>query len=397
MRMRSLLVLLCILSAAPARALTLAEAQETAAAANPSVKAAMAALKQARAQMQKASLPDPELAAERTADGLNGEAGISQAVPLSGRLSAERAAARAGIEAAELEVELARVAVKAEARKFFHSAAIAVEKARFGEKNEAFALELLNKIEEKVLGGSLGNTDLLRARIELDKARLRRSEAETELIELKSSLNRFMGRVPAAPATLEADPETFRINGPTAGASAEGRLDLRILRLRAEAAGRQVQAEKRRRGLPDLVLGAGAAKNDGTNSPKFSLGLALPLWGGTRGAVMEAEGGSEVLAAQLEEAALDAAHELTVSAAALNLAHQKAQVLQKNLDSAHELRRLASLAYLAGKAQLTEYYEANRVFIDSNLEYLDSVKDYQWAKADYEKAQLAPLSAGEEK
>lgn len=397
MRMRSLLVLLCILSAAPAGALTLAEAQETAAAANPAVKAARAALKQRRAQLLKASLPDPELAAEKTTGGGDSETGVSQTIPFSGRLSAERDAARAEIEAAELEIELARVAVKAEARKIFHSASIAEEKVRFGEKNATFALELLNKVEERVLSGKLSNTDLIRARIELDKARLRRSEAEAELLELKSSLNRFMGKDPTGAVTLEVDTETFHINGPASGAATGARLDLRALRLRANAAGLLLKAEKRRRSVPDLTLGAAAVKSGGGNSSKLSLGLALPLWGGTRGAILEAEGSSDGLAAELEAGALDAAHELTVSAAALNLARQKAQVLQKNLDSVHELRRLASLDYLAGKAQLTEYYEANRVFIDGNLDYLDAVKDYQWAKADYEKAQLAPLAAGEEK
>ncbi len=397
MPMRSLLALLCIFAAAPARALTLSEAQETAAAANPAVKAARAALKQKRAQLLKASLPDPELAAEKTSDGEDSEAGLSQTLPLSGRLSAEKDAARAEIEGAELEVELARVAIKAETRKLFHSAAIAEEKVRFGEKNATFALELLNKVEERVLSGKLSNTDLIRARIELDKARLRRSEAETELLELKSSLNRFMGKDPTGTAELEADTETFHINGPATGAATAGRLDLRILRSRKSAAGLLLKAEKRRRRIPDLTLGAATVKSGGENSSKLSLGLALPLWGSSRGAVMDAEGNSDGLAAELEAAGLDAAHELTISAAALNLARQKAQVLQKNLDSVHELRRLASLDYLAGKAQLTEYYEANRVFIDGNLDYLDAVKDYQWAKADYEKAQLAPLAAGEEK
>jgi len=396
--MRPLFISLCIFAvSAPASALTLSEAQTNAATLNPMVKAAISVLKQKKAQLLKASLPDPELAVERRTDGEDSEIGILQTLPVTGRLSAEHDSARAEITAAELEVDMASIAIRAETRKLFHSATIATEKVRFGDKNATFALELLNKVETLVLSGKLRNTDLIRARIELDRARLRKSEAGAELTELKSSLNRLMGKDPAGPLELEADTETFHINGTAGTNSTANRLDLRILVLHKQSAALLVKAEKRRRLLPDLTIGATAVKSGEEKSAKFSFGIALPIWSGTKGAIMEAEGVDEATSAAQEAAALDASHELAVSSSKLNLARQKAQVLQRNLDSAHELRRLASLDYLAGKTQLTEYYEANRVFIDSNLEYLDSVKDYQWAKADFEKALLAPLSAGEEK
>ncbi|HOW90146.1 MAG TPA: TolC family protein, partial [Elusimicrobiales bacterium] len=339
----------------------------------------------------------PELYYENFSEGRSGEAGLTQALPISNWTSAARAAASADAEAARLEAGLIRAAVTAEARKLFYAVSISAERLRFETGNSAAALELLGKVEERVLSGRLGSADLLRARLESERARLREYEASAALKKLKSSLNLLMGRDPSAPLAIEEDPAAFDIaETDWKPFDASARLDLRLLEKRAGASALRVKAERRRRALPDLAAGAAMAREDGAKGLKFSLGMRLPLWGPASSAVRSAESDREAAAAELTAAGIRAAHEFNIARVSADAARERARVLRGNLDTVHELRRLASLAYLSGRAQLTDYYEAHRVFLEGNLEYLEAMRDYQWAKADLEKCYEAPLAAGEE-
>ncbi|MDP2864675.1 MAG: hypothetical protein Q8O90_00340, partial [Elusimicrobiota bacterium] len=77
----------------------------------------------------------------------------------------------------------------------------------------------------------------------------------------------------------------------------------------------------------------------------------------------------------------------------LGLSQKRLVAARETVFLLNDLRRTASRDYLAGKMDLTAFYEINQVFLEENINYLDALNGY------YEKSvQLdAAVSNGEEK
>lgn len=386
-----------------ARHLSLPAALAEVRAANPGLVLARSRLAGLEAEVRvNSAYPNPSLEVQLAAPGgaAFNELKLAQPVPLTRRAGTSAAGARASYEAAVKEISALETLTLSSARRAWYGMRIAGERRRFEETNLNFSMDLLNKINLRLQAGEAGNADLARAKVEVARSELRLRAAETAIAAVAGELNTLMGRRPDEPLeaaegggfTLSpAAPEPGPLAAYTDRALA-GRAEPRALALRGKAAGLALKLEKGM-ALPVPEIGLVRGSEGGAGYSRLFLGLELPLWYANRGGVDRAEARRKELGA--EAAALDLEIRREVYAAWLELgqAARRLESARATVLLTTDLRRAASQDYLSGKTALASYYEANRVFLEENISYLDALESY------YDKtAQLdAAVNSGEEK
>lgn len=357
--------------------LTLDHAFEIARGAHPSLEAARARLVAARARVRGAGrLPNPDAVLRVESAGLEGEtfdsaellAGLSQPLPLGGRLDAAERVAQADLLRAELDLETAELELSARVRGAFATAlyaqrAVELHQVLHGQRNDLVAL-----LEARLARGDATPEELLLAELaslgalrELELAEALSSAARGELLLALGSPALELG-------ALAGDLESA-LSLPDLDALLAGLDSSPLLR----SAGATLEAESARVGLasaeriPDLRLDLLYRRIGAEDRDTFDLGVSvpLPLFQGARPRLGEARARREEARAQQrgEELRLESlargAHGRLAHARA-DLARLDREVLPRleRILALHELRLAAGdldpAEALASRARMTE-------------------------------------------
>lgn len=387
--------LVVALAGGTAAALDLAEALARARANHPAWRAARAQIDAATGRVQQAPLwPNPELefsVEDLPADdgGLSQSkllVGLTQTVPFPGKTSLDARIARQDLTAAEQHYRARDRELVREVTVAFYRAVAAHKKTAVAHELVALAQAIADATRQRVATGAAAAPELLRAEIELERARAETAATRRDLTESLRTLSRWVGQ-PVATVTGDL-PEHVT---PPAALAAE-----HPQRAAALAQQRRAELELRRARLdpwPDITLGVAAGRDRATDETmmEFRVSLPLPLFDRAQGRKREARALAEIARLEAEDTAQQLAQEWDIAVARLEAAQTQADAYRTRiLPKAEEALRLVRQGYEAGKFSLLDLLDTQRTAFETRLAYYDILLELNTAAAE-----LAALSSEE--
>jgi cobalt-zinc-cadmium efflux system outer membrane protein len=375
--------------AVQASGLTLEAVVVAALARHPLIEAARARVEAARgAARQVAAWPNPvgtywlENAAFPGASsaGLDRESSAYATLPLESFYQRRPRVAQAAqdVAAARAAVETVRRQVAGEAARAFFRVAIAQAAVAAAEENRANLDQLVVFNEARVKEGAAPEGDLIRVRVEMDRATTDLVLAEVELTRARGDLWPFLD----TGAITIGTPEALRVRPPAGDLRASGvpladvlarartaRPEIAFARARIASAAAAVEYE---RALNVRQLGGtfGVKSTAGQRSMIAGVSLTVPLFDRNRGAVDRAT--AERLAAEQELAWAERTIQTEVQtsyAVAERLRARAAEVQHLVLERAESARAVALAAYREGASAILQVIDASRALADARLSY----------------------------
>lgn len=400
-------IVLLSLLAVPSRAqivstgpLTLVQALDAARRSNPEIRAALKRWDAARSRVASEATPDkPRLDIERMyapsgKTPLNGadekSLSITQEFPFPTTLYLR--GSRASKAAA-----IAEQAYRAKVREVLAATRTAYAMLYLSFKSRALLdenIELMRRFakvaEAKFAAGTGGQSDALKAQVELTKMLNMSVSVDAERELASAELNAAMGRLAGDALGAPADPAPGRLEKSREALEAVAfsrRPELRQAALAAELAGTSLSLA-RSEFLPDIMLTYRRRTDPmrGRTSDAV-LGLSLPLWF-WKPAAMAAEASAE---RDMAEAELDAARLAT--AAGLRSAFIRARTAQTLADNyrtsllpqAESALEVAEASYRAGRSGFLDLLDAQRSLLSFRLEYYQYTAEYERRAAELER------------
>ena len=375
--------MLAILVARAAGALTLAQVQQQALAANADVRVASAQAEVAAAQLRTSrEFPNPVLGlstAKIAADGSgNGtprgnrllDRSYDSIISLSqlfelGKRGPRQQSARAAQRAAEAQRDDARRLVLQAVSQTYVAALEAREESRVLAASAASLRREAGLAAVRLAAGDLASNDqrqieLAAGRLELDAAASRHT-ATAAVIALEILLGS-----PAPTGETELADTLDALPLPSAELAGDGVAGTRPDVAAAEANVAKAEADlvlQQRAPFPDLTVSAQFERNppDQPNTAGLGLSFPLPLWNRNGGAVRSARAAREVAQAQLDKARLQAVAEVAGSRSAFREARARATAFVEQLrPQSAAVAKTVAYAYEHGGASLVELLAAER-------------------------------------
>ena len=380
---------------------------------NPAVEAARNVYEAARAQAQQAgALPDPELEvefAEVPELGSLSEYGertieLSQRVELPLKWWHRLQAGRQQAEATRLAVfEMTKLDITLQAKQAYDRIALQKSLLQHAQQDLDLAQNILRQADIRFEAGDVPQLDVMRASVEVGRATNRLTAAKNDLSVAKTSLNALLARPLQTPFAL-ADSLVYR--------PVETHLDqltAAALKQRPDLAGTELQlkALQSQQGVataaywPDLNVGLGRQqRHEGggheENSWKVRFGIEIPLWAFSRQRGERAEAKAEVakVVAERDVVRYQVLLETEQAYLDLNTAEEQVALFQDQiLPEAERAFEVAGRSYDEGKLTYLELLEAQRTWIETQIEYAQVLFKYRAATAALERAIAGPLSA----
>lgn len=355
---------------------------------NPNLKAFRSALKAAESEVRQAHLlPNPEAEIELEDFGRNvtGVA-LSQAIPFGGARGAGTRLAHAKGKAAEIELESARLQLRAEAMRRFGSA-LAVKQKRFlVDSLVVLAGNTMDSIERRVEAGATMALDLVRAKTALQELVLERAGLEREYLQARRELSMLWddagepnwepaGVLVCSPFHLSTDEITLAV---------DNHPDIRLLENDvsiAEEEGALARAER----LPALDIGVGVVLDNELDEYASLLraSVSLPLFNRNQGTIArmghkqdEAEHikNSERIARRTEVTRV--VTEITT------LTERIATTRNTILPNTEQILSTLMQYYKQGAVGILEVLEAQQAMLETWLEHTDNLRERTALAAD---------------
>jgi cobalt-zinc-cadmium efflux system outer membrane protein len=369
--------------------LTLDAVVAAALAQHPLIEAARARVEAARGTArQVATWPNPvgtywlENAAfpRASSGGLDRESSAYATVPLEPFYQRRPRIAQAtqDVAAAGAAAETVRRQVAVEAARAFFRVAMAQASVAAAEENRTSLGQLVSFNEVRVREGAAPEGDLIRVRVEMDRAATNVVLAEVELTQARGDLWPFLdtGTVNGvAPDALRVHPPAgdLRVSpAPLPDIIARARTSRpEVASARARAASAAAATEyERTLNVRELGGTFGVKSTAGQRSMIAGVSLTVPLFDRNRGGVQRAT--AERLAAEQELAWAERTIQAEVQtsyAVAERLRARAAEVQHIVLERAESARAVALAAYREGAAAVLQVIDASRALAEARLSY----------------------------
>ena len=380
---------------------------------NPAVEAARNVYEAARAQAQQAgALPDPELEVEfaevpelgSLSDYGERTIELSQRVELPLKWWHRLQAGRQHAEATRLAVfEMTKLDITLQAKQAYDRIALQKSLLQHAQQDLDLAQNILRQADIRFEAGDVPQLDVMRASVEVGRATNRLTAAKNDLSVAKTSLNALLARPLQTPFAL-ADSLVYRpvethLDQLTAAALKQ-RPDLAGTELQLKALQSQ-QAAATAAYWPDLNVGLGRQQRHESggheeNSWKVRFGIEIPLWAFSRQRGERAEAKAEVakVVAERDAVRYQVLLETEQAYLDLNTAEEQVALFQDQiLPEAERAFEVAGRSYDEGKLTYLELLEAQRTWIETQIEYAQVLFKYRAATAALERAIAGPLSA----
>ena len=365
--------------------LTLAEAQRIALDANPAfladaqeVAISQGALRQARLLFNPEG--EVELPGAFSGGALDRyEAQVSQEIEWAGQRGLRVDAAELGVRRAERDVAQARRELLADVARAYYATMAARRRADVAAEVQALNERLATAVRIQADEGEISVLEANLASIEVGRTRARLLSARRQAATAELGLVRLLGIAPGAPIVLPA-PDTL---APPPLMLDPDSLVAAALAARSDLAARRAEAQQadvlarlaRREAIPNVRVGGIAAQEEGSGSPEFGVvvSLPLPLWNRNQGLIEQREA-----EARRAELAVEAA-ELRVRTEVMNAwrryvtAREEAALLRAQvLGPAHANQELLTIAYEAGRIDLSTLVLLRNELTEAELDYWDA-------------------------
>jgi cobalt-zinc-cadmium efflux system outer membrane protein len=383
-----LLLLVCGMSIASEPTITLQEAFQRVDQNNLELKALRSAVKAADGAVRQARLiPNPEAEIELEDLGRSTtEVVVSQTIGLGGTRGARIRLARAAAQAAEIELTLAGLRLRAEAMRRFGATIAVKQKLTFMDSLIVLAENTMVSVERRVEAGAAMTLDLVRAETALQEIRLERAGLEREFLQARRELAMLWNEVsepnwePAGMLTCSP----FYLSPDEINAALESHPAIRLLETRSMAA-REERAEARAGRFPELSIGVGVLL-DNEQDQRASLlraSVSMPLFDRQQGTFSQK--GHELQQAEcLRNNEITARRtEVTRVATELTTLTERIATTQRTiLPKTEQILTELMDYYRQGAVGILEVLEAQRAVLEKWLEHTDNLRERTALAAD---------------
>jgi cobalt-zinc-cadmium efflux system outer membrane protein len=313
--------------------------------------------------------------------------GVNQTFELPRKRQARGAIMERESKEIETEIEVVKLEVIFQVRRFFYELLLAQEKVAYARQDLELAQDFLQKAELKLAAGDVGKVEVLRARVEALRAANVLKTATNDEDLAKARLNYHLARGRSAPIQVQG-----KLHIPLADLQAEAlrlRPELQRLRFAVEKED-LVQKNSRLSSLPDMDFNLSLHRLEGMPTTwSFNVSVPLPFLFQQRQKAEIAE--SQANARALEREAEQARNTILVEVQEARTNAQKAQdqiLLFQNeiLPQAQAVVEMFGFSYQEGEIGGIELIEARRTLNESRKSYADALFEYALALAALEKA-----------
>ena len=376
----------------PAPGMTLAELEAMAERCNPTLAQAAARVQAARGQCLQVGLyPNPVagyLGSEIGNEGRAGQQGgfIGQEVVTAGKLQLNRAVASQEVRQAQYAWAAQRFRVLTDVRRGFYEVLVAQRTVELAEQLVGIGESGVKTAEALMKAKEVARADVLQARIEADSAKILLEKARNRHTGAWRGLAAVIGDSALQPILLAGElqdgmtqftwedtlnrlwAESPELAGAHAGvARAQATLS-------RECAGR----------IPNVDLQAGTQYDNATRDTyaTVQVGIPIPIYNRNQGNICRAQ--AELVAAQHEVSRVRLALQQRLAAVFEQYATAHQQVEKYNRDmmpNAKESLDLVSSGYRQGEFGYLMLLTAQRTYFQTNLAYLDALRDLRTSAA----------------
>jgi cobalt-zinc-cadmium efflux system outer membrane protein len=281
--------------------------------------------------------------------------------------------AEESVRAAEADLAAARWLVVLDATRAFGRVLTAQAALDAATDLRAGLSDLYSFNQTRVAEGVTAEGDLIRVRVERDRAALEEAMAEAELARAWAELRPFVPALAVAPLPRlvieRAAPPAVPALAALLQRSKQSQPEIRAARARFDASRAEVSFQ-RRLSVRQVGLVFGNKRVAGENTMIAGLSVSVPLFNRNRGDIARAD--AERTAAEQELAWTERR-----AAARVEGAHRAAEVMASRLDSlspdllerAEESRRIAVAAYREGAGTLLQVLDASRALVEVRETY----------------------------
>jgi outer membrane protein, heavy metal efflux system len=374
----------------PAITMMLPEFEEMAFRCNPTLVQAAARVQAARGQLLQAGLyPNPVIGYQGTEIGNEGRAGqqggfIGQEIVTAGKLQLSQAVAGQAIRQAESAWAAQRCRVLTDVRRDFYEVLVAQRSVELSEQLVGLGEQGVQAAEKLMRAKEVARIDVLQARIEADSAKILLEKAKNR----HAAAWRRLAAAAGAPALQLA---------PLTGDLQQGMLELgweetlnrllaespQIAAARAGVARAQAALNRECAGRTPNVELQGAVQYDNATRDTFAnfqVGVPFPIYNRNQGNILKAQ--AELTAAQREVARVQLSLQQRLASVFEQHATARGQVEKYNSDilpNARESLRLVSEGFRQRELSYVVLLTAQRTYFQTNLAYLDALRDLRLA------------------
>jgi len=294
--------------------------------------------------------------------------------PAKRKVRVRRAEAELG--AAKWRLAQARHEIAAEVMTMLYRINAVDQKVGLFEKNRAVSAQLLSAAQEKFAQGFGSRLDVIKARVEVARARRLLLNAQKDKVGRRSDLKLALGLAPVDTLNLTDVLQTSLLTGPVKMDSllrlARHHPRLQIQRYLVQASQLAMQAA-RLATRPDFNFDLAGGVED--HEPKVELELRLPLALWDRKAGLKSEAHFMTKSAQNDSAAVWLDISRRVAAAVYNYqnAQQTIQLFEQSLvDEARTAADMAQQAFQTGQYRFLDLIDARRTYLETAREFIEA-------------------------
>jgi outer membrane protein, heavy metal efflux system len=377
--------------------LTLADLEQMALAANPSVARAAALMQAARGNwVQTGLLPNPSVGYEGQQLGSRGLAEqegffVQQEIVRGGKLGLNREVAAQEIFKAEHQLAAQQQRVLTDVRVAYYQVLIAERQRKLTSELRDIAAEAVKVADALLKGREVGRPDLLQSQLEAGNAEILAQNAINRYCAAWRNLATIVGAPNLPQQSLDGDLEGDRIE-----LTWEASLQ-RLLSSSPEIAAAMSEIERARWALerasieqvPNVTVQGLVNWRDngigGSSDGSLTVGIPLPIWNRNQGGIVQAQG--QVTAAERAFDQLELSLENRLAPVYERYANSLNQVNKfraQLLPAAQQSLDLARRLYQAGETPYLNLLTAQRSFSQTNLNYLESLRELLSAETEIE-------------
>lgn len=378
-------------------ALSLADLEQMALTCNPSIARAAGEVQAARGAWLQAGLPpNPSVGYQGQQLGSGGLAeqhGIwfEQEFVRGGKLRLSREVASQEVARAESRLAAQQQRVVTDVRIAFYQVLVAQRQAEVAIELVNIARQSLDAAESLERGQEVGRVDVVQSELERENAEILAQNARNRLTAAWTALAAVVGQpnLPPQPVTGHLELESPHLdwstsldrllsNSPEIGAAIA---NLERARWAVERANVEAVPNLTLNGMVNAIDNGIGGRPDG----EVSIGVPLPLWNRNQGGIVQAQGEVAVAQRALEQLELSLQQRLApVYERYANAHNQVERYRNRILPAARESLDLTRRLYEAGEVNYINLLTTQRTFSQTNLNYLDALRELHTSRAEIE-------------
>jgi len=314
---------------------------------------------------------------------------VEQPLEWLSKRAARQRAADAGLAGALAGMEETKVIVMAEVKEAFFQLLLAQQDAQLARENLKTVEDLVKLVSARVGTREAPKFELVKATVELQKARKDLARADNALLVARAKLNTVTGKALGESFAIQGEFETVRL-GLELRVLMEQALDrhpaLRRQQKAVEQAEFAIEQERASR-IPNVAVIGQYHREAGDESVTAGLSVPLPLWYRRQGEIGTAMGAHRKAQAERVRMQQELEQTITQHFQEMRTAQEQMQVFEQGLlIQAKEAFDIAQFSFRHGATSLLEVIDTQRVYRQTLLEYAQTRADHSIALARLERA-----------